>query len=80
MGYSEIARGVERDERMRLGRYERDLIAFEEWHGMALAEFYRHFLAGELGDDLDWFEWAGLYELKLDLVERIKRLAPGERI
>lgn len=61
-------------QRARLERYERDLSEMEERHGMDSAEFYRRFSAGELGDDLDWFEWAGLYELKLDLLQRIQQL------
>ena len=52
----------------------------EARHGMASAEFYRRFSAGELGDSLDWFEWAGLYELKANLLLRMQQLeaAPWE--
>lgn len=61
-------------QRGRLERYERDLSAFETRHGMASAEFYRRFSAGELGDNLDWFEWAGLYELREELLLRMQQL------
>jgi len=60
--------------RLRLKRYERDLREFEERHGMESATFYRRFEAGELGDAMDFFEWAGLYELRQDIVGKIRRL------
>jgi hypothetical protein len=60
--------------RLRLERYEHDLREFEDRYGMESATFYRRFEAGELGDAMDFFEWAGLYELRLDLGEKIRRL------
>jgi hypothetical protein len=36
--------------------------------------FYQRFEAGELGDAMDFFEWAGLYELGKDLLGKIRRL------
>ena len=32
------------------------------------------FEAGELGDAADFFDWAGMFELRRDLLERIDRL------
>jgi hypothetical protein len=60
--------------RLRLERYERDLREFEERYSMESATFYRRFEAGELGDAMDFFEWAGLYELRRDIIEKIQRL------
>ena len=60
--------------RRRLERYERDLGAFEVQYGMDSATFYQRFEAGELGDAMDFFEWAGLYELHQDLLEKIRRV------
>ena len=60
--------------RRRLERYERDVGAFEVQYGMDSATFYRRFEAGELGDAMDFFEWAGLYELRQDLLEKIRRV------
>jgi hypothetical protein len=62
--------------RLRLERYERDLREFERRYGMESATFYRRFEAGELGDAMDFFEWAGLYELCQDIMEKIRRLEP----
>lgn len=61
-------------QRQRLERYERDLRTFEDRYGRDSATFYRRFEAGELGDAMDFCEWAGLYELRQDLLEKIRRL------
>ena len=60
--------------RLRLERYERDLREFESRYDMESAVFYRRFEAGELGDAMDFFEWAGLYELRQDILKKIRRL------
>ena len=60
--------------RMRLARYDSELGQFEQQHGMASAEFYRRFEAGEAGDAMHFFEWAGLYELREDILKKIERL------
>lgn len=60
--------------RLRLERYERDLREFERRYGMESEAFYQRFEAGELGDTMDFFEWAGLYELRQDLLARVRRL------
>ena len=55
-------------------RYEHDLYAFETQYDMDSATFYQRFEAGELGDAMDFFEWAGLCELRQDLLEKIQRV------
>jgi len=60
--------------RLRLERYERDLHDFEERYDMESEAFYQRFEAGELGDAMGFFEWAGLYELRQDIIEKIGRL------
>lgn len=60
--------------RQRLDRYRRDLSTFETRYGMDSATFYRRFEAGDLGDDMDYFEWSGLWELYQDLQEKAERL------
>jgi hypothetical protein len=57
-----------------LKRYERNLKEFEQRYGMVSTTFYKQFESGELGDSGDFFEWAGLYELQQDLLEKIHRL------
>jgi hypothetical protein len=60
--------------RLRLRRYEHDLGEFERRYGMETAAFYPRFQAGELGDAMDFFEWAGLYELYRNAQDKIRRL------
>ena len=60
--------------RQRLGRYANDLRQFEQRYGFDSEVFYHRFEAGELGDATDYFEWAGLYELRRDLLAKIGRL------
>lgn len=60
--------------RLRLQRYEQGLHDFEKKYNLDSQVFHQHFEAGEMGDAMDFFEWAGLYELHRDLVEKIQRL------
>ena len=60
--------------RRRLEQYEHDLHAFEVRYGMDSATFYQRFEAGELVDAMDFFEWAGLYELRQDLLDKLHRV------
>jgi len=60
--------------RQRLARYEQDLRTFEMQYAMDSETFYRRFEAGELGDSMDFFEWAGLCELHQDLLQKIHRI------
>ena len=60
--------------RLRLERYEHELRVLEQRHGMNSDTFYQCFEAGELGDSMDFFEWAGMYELYQDIVAKIARL------
>ncbi len=50
---------------------------FENRYGMSSATFYDRFEAGKLGDAMDFFEWAGLYELRQDILKKIRRLESG---
>jgi hypothetical protein len=58
--------------RQRLERYEHDLHEFEKRYGMDSVTFYQRFEAGELGDAMDFFEWAGFCDLRQDLLEKIR--------
>ena len=39
------------------------LQGYEGKYGMDSEQFYRRFMAGELGDEIDYVEWAGFYEM-----------------
>lgn len=60
--------------RLRLKRYEQDMREFEQRYKMHSEHFYQRFEAGELGDEIDFFEWSGLYELRQDILNKIHRL------
>lgn len=60
--------------RLRLERYKRDLLEFEQRYGMESSAFYQQFESGELGDAMDFFEWAGVYELREELLDKIRRM------
>lgn len=60
--------------RLRMQRYTRELQDFESRYELASSAFYRRFEAGELGDAAEFFEWAGLYELREDLARKIERM------
>ena len=61
-------------QRARLTRYDRDLRDFETCYQMMSPVFYQRFEAGTLGDAADFFEWAGLYELRQELAAKVQRL------
>ena len=62
-------------QRRHLRQYARDLQEFELRFDMESPFFYRRFEAGELGDNMDFFEWAGLYELYQEVQSKVERLA-----
>jgi hypothetical protein len=59
---------------LRLERYNRELHEFEEKFEIDSETFYQDFQNGRCGDDMDFFEWTGLYELRQDLLQKIQRL------
>jgi len=60
--------------RRKLKRYEHDLGDFENRYNIDTVTFYNRFEAGELGDAMDFFEWAGIYKLREDLIDKIQNL------
>jgi len=66
---------ITRDQyRLKIERYDRDLITFESSYKLDSDTFYERFAEGKMGDDMDYFEWAGLYELRKDALDKISRL------
>jgi len=47
---------------------------FEKKYGMKTEEFYKKFVSGELGDDMDFFEWKASSEIFTELREEKKAL------
>jgi len=57
-----------------LERYDEILKQFEEKYGMDSVYLYEEFEAGRAGDSGDFFEWTGIYELRLYVLERMAQI------
>jgi len=60
-----------------LSQLRADLAEFEQTYHLSSPEFYRQFQAGQLGDDMDYVEWASLVQMAENLEKRL-RLLSGE--
>lgn len=60
--------------REKLDHYNRLLGDLEARHQLDSAEFQRKFQAGELGDDMDYFEWSGLLEMREQVSRKLQQL------
>jgi len=52
----------------------RDLVLLEQQYGMDSDQFYERFQRGELGDDLDYFDWAAKFEMYCQAKEEIEQV------
>lgn len=50
---------------------EISLKEFEEKYGLESTEFIKKFESGEMGDEMDFMEWASLYDMKERLKNRL---------
>ena len=64
-------RNADYDPLDRLLQLQRELVTLETQHGLASAEMFRRFQAGELGDDAEIVAWVGCYRMFLELREMI---------
>lgn len=60
-----------------LQQLEQDLAEFEGQYGLASAQFYQKFQSGEMGDAMDFVEWASLYQMAERVRERVSLLTKG---
>jgi len=60
--------------RSNIDQIRQDLNGFESKYRMSSEEFFDKFESGKLGDDGDFFEWAGLYENVVLYSQRINSL------
>ena len=49
-----------------------ELQEYERKHEMSSSEFFERFQRGELGDDMEWIDWAGTYQLFQRLKRRVE--------
>ena len=48
----------------------RQLRRFERVHQMDSSDFFREFMEGNLGDNMDFVEWSSLYQMRQRLIEK----------
>ena len=58
----------------KLAQLRQDLAQFEERYALSSDESYNRFQAGEMGDAMDFVEWASLFQMVCRLRERIDLL------
>jgi len=52
----------------------RDLVLLEKEYGMDSAQFYEQFQRGEMGDSLDYIDWATRYEMYIQAKEDVEQI------
>jgi lipase chaperone LimK len=57
--------------RQQLAQLERDLTEFEQRYDLSSETFYARFQAGEMGDAMDFVDWASLHQMAERLRQRI---------
>ena len=55
----------------RLSQLQADLAEFEQTYHLSSAEFYHQFQTGQIGDDMDYVEWASLVQMANNLKNRL---------
>jgi hypothetical protein len=58
-----------------LNQLEADLAELEQTYHLSSPEFYRQFQAGQMGDDMDYVEWASLVQMAENLKKRLHLLS-----
>lgn len=58
-----------------LNQLEADLAEFEHQYNLSSTEFYRLYQAGQMGDDMDYVEWASLVQMTDNLRKRLHLLS-----
>jgi 2-polyprenyl-6-methoxyphenol hydroxylase-like FAD-dependent oxidoreductase len=51
----------------------RSLVAYEQRYQMSSADFYSRYQRGEIGDSIDFVEWAGDYQHYQEIKEELER-------
>ncbi|MFM5982441.1 MAG: hypothetical protein ACKO9I_18280 [Sphaerospermopsis kisseleviana] len=60
--------------RQKLDIYNSDIEKFEQKYQLNCEQFEEQFNSGRLGDEMDFFEWFGLCELRKDILKKIHKL------
>ncbi|KAA0253128.1 MAG: hypothetical protein KPEEDBHJ_01445 [Anaerolineales bacterium] len=65
--------------RMQLEEIERVMADYERQYDMKTAEFFEEFEAGQLGDAMDFVEWASLTKMAKHLHEVLEEISTEEQ-
>jgi len=49
-----------------------DLDQFERQYGLESSEFHERFESGEMGDDMDFFDWSGTWRVYQSILKSLK--------
>jgi hypothetical protein len=60
--------------RQKLAMYNLDIDKFEKKYQLTSEKFLEQFNSGNLGDEMDFFERFGLWELRKDILKKIHKL------
>ncbi|NJL91367.1 MAG: hypothetical protein HC916_17470 [Coleofasciculaceae cyanobacterium SM2_1_6] len=60
--------------RQKLAGYDLDISKFEQTYNLDSMQFQEQFEGGMLGDEMDFFEWFSLCELRRDILVKISKL------
>ncbi|TVP62995.1 MAG: hypothetical protein EA343_09205 [Nodularia sp. (in: Bacteria)] len=60
--------------RQKLAIYNLDIDKFEQKYNLTSEQFEQQFNSGELGDEMDFFEWFGLCELHKNILIKINKV------
>ncbi len=61
-----------------LHQLQADLVEFEQKYNLSSREFYQRFQTGQIGDELDYVEWASLVQMVNNLKKRLSLLIGGD--
>ncbi len=53
-----------------------ELDQFERQYGLESSEFYEKFERGEMGDDMDFFDWSGTWRVYQTVLKSLQSLDP----
>jgi hypothetical protein len=68
-----LERQIQQDE-TQLASLRGDLLRFEQRYRMSSGDFYARYQAGQMGDDLDVFEWNVIYKMFTRLAAAVETL------
>lgn len=60
--------------RNKLAGFEAELAEFETQYEMPSAEFFQRFQSGQMGDEMDFFDWSALVQMANNLRSRLDLL------